>query len=203
MLEKESIMVIRCQLKITWLGITLRHHSASLVMPNSYPRDGMFNPHLTIIKYSYILVLWDQWAHSRLFQIWAPSWQNQQCGCAPSEDSDQPGHPPSLIRVFAVRMKKGWVLCCPMSAKRRLWTVILLVLSWGGPYKIPLKGLLEDVSPFAFTLFCRVDYPILINWTSLFQILGASGVLFHFYIIFIEIHVDPDQTPRSGSTLFA
>ena len=23
--------------------------------------------------------------------------------CAASEDSDQPGHPPSLIRVFAVR----------------------------------------------------------------------------------------------------
>ena len=23
--------------------------------------------------------------------------------CAPSEDSDRPGHPPSLIRVFAVR----------------------------------------------------------------------------------------------------
>ena len=29
---------------------------------------------------------------------------------APSEDSDQPGHPPSLIRVFAVCMKKAWVL---------------------------------------------------------------------------------------------
>ena len=28
--------------------------------------------------------------------------------CAPSEDSDQPGHPPSLTRVFAVRMKKPW-----------------------------------------------------------------------------------------------
>ena len=26
-----------------------------------------------------------------------------KCGYAPSEDSDQPGHPPSLIRVFAVR----------------------------------------------------------------------------------------------------
>ena len=25
---------------------------------------------------------------------WATTWQNQQCGCAPSEDSDQPGHPP-------------------------------------------------------------------------------------------------------------
>ena len=31
---------------------------------------------------------------------------------APSEDEDldQPGHPPSLIRVFAVRMKKVWPL---------------------------------------------------------------------------------------------
>ena len=33
--------------------------------------------------------------------IWATSWQNQQSGCAPGEDSDQPEHPPSLIRVFA------------------------------------------------------------------------------------------------------
>ena len=30
---------------------------------------------------------------------WAASGQNQQCGCAPSEDSDQPGLLPSLIRV--------------------------------------------------------------------------------------------------------
>ena len=36
--------------------------------------------------------------------------------CARSEDSDQPGHPPSLIRVFAVRMKKAWVLSYPLSA---------------------------------------------------------------------------------------
>ena len=40
---------------------------------------------------------------SPVFTYWAASWQNQQNGCAPSEDSDQPGHPPSLIRVFAVR----------------------------------------------------------------------------------------------------
>ena len=42
--------------------------------------------------------------------------------CAPTEDSDQPGHPPSLIRVFAVRMKKAWVLSYPLSAQRRLWS---------------------------------------------------------------------------------
>ena len=40
--------------------------------------------------------------------------------CAPSEDSDQPGHLPSLISVFAFRMKKAWVLSYPLSAKRRL-----------------------------------------------------------------------------------
>ena len=37
--------------------------------------------------------------------------------CAPSEDSDQTGHPPSLIRVLAVRMKKAWVLSYPLSAQ--------------------------------------------------------------------------------------
>ena len=39
---------------------------------------------------------------------------------APSENYDQPGHPPSLIRVFAVRMKKHWVLSYPLSALQRL-----------------------------------------------------------------------------------
>ena len=33
--------------------------------------------------------------------IWAATWQNQQSDCAPSEDSDQPGHPSSRIRVVS------------------------------------------------------------------------------------------------------
>ena len=52
--------------------------------------------------------------------IWATSWQNQRNDSATSEDSDQPGHPSSLIRVFAVHMKKAWVLSYPLSAQRRL-----------------------------------------------------------------------------------
>ena len=43
-------------------------------------------------------------------------------GFAPSEDSDQPVHPSSLIRVFAIRMKKVWVLSYPLKAQRRLWS---------------------------------------------------------------------------------
>ena len=63
---------------------------------------------------------------------WATTWQNQQSDCAPSEDSDQPGHPPSLIRVFAVRMKKTWVFSYPFSAQRRLWSdwADLICLRW-------------------------------------------------------------------------
>ena len=48
------------------------------------------------------------------------TWQNRQSECALSEDSDQPGHPPSLIRVFVVHMKNAWVLSYPLSAHRRL-----------------------------------------------------------------------------------
>ena len=58
--------------------------------------------------------------------------------CAPSEDSDQPGYPASLIRVFAVHMKNHWFLNYPLSAQRRFWLdwadahAILLAFSCGG-----------------------------------------------------------------------
>ena len=42
--------------------------------------------------------------------------------CAPSENSDQPEHPPSLIRVFAVPVKKAWVLGYPLRTQQRLWS---------------------------------------------------------------------------------
>ena len=39
------------------LGITVRHHSASLVMTISDPRDGFFYPHHTPMKDTYYLSL--------------------------------------------------------------------------------------------------------------------------------------------------
>ena len=81
---------------------------------------------LGIDQYPQIVRLPSEWFFrqhkTKRKKIWAATRQNQQCGCAPSEDSDQPGHPPSLIRVFAVRMKKAWVLSYPLSAQRRLWS---------------------------------------------------------------------------------
>ena len=55
-------------------------------------------------------------------KIWATSWQNQQSECAPSLDSDQPGHPPSLIRVFAVRSVGSLGSKLFSCGQRRLWS---------------------------------------------------------------------------------
>ena len=85
-------------------------------------------------KDSYVVICWER-AHLLVFRlccftlcrpgclcsldIWAASWQNKQNDCTPSEDSE---HPPSPIRVFAVRMKKASVLSYPSSAQQRLWS---------------------------------------------------------------------------------
>ena len=55
--------------------------------------------------------------------------------CAPSEDSDQPRHPPSLIRVFTVHMKKPWFLSYLLSTQRRFlsdWADAQLICVFAG-----------------------------------------------------------------------
>ena len=61
--------------------------------------------------------------------------KTNKVACVPSKDSDQPGHPPSLIRVIVVRMKKAWVLSYPLSASEdsdqsewmpMLWLILCL-----------------------------------------------------------------------------
>ena len=80
--------------------------------------------------------------YTSCFQTNVPNKTNKMT-CAPSEDSNQPGHPPSLIRGFAVRMKKHWAHSEDSDQTGQMprlsWvfagrTVILLVLSWGGSY---------------------------------------------------------------------
>ena len=106
-----------------------------------------------------LVVLWLKWhqqtverripayALSSLNANEPPHYKTNKMACAPIENSDQPGHPHSLHRVFAVGMKKAWVLSYPLSAQRRLnrlggclgWSksslgahATLLVLSRGG-----------------------------------------------------------------------
>ena len=64
--------------------------------------------------------IWIKKSANYTYHNWATSRQKQPCGCAPNEDSDPPGHLPSLIRVFAVRMKILWVLSYPLSTQQTL-----------------------------------------------------------------------------------
>ena len=52
----------------------------------------------------------------------------KQSDCAPSEDSDRLGHPPSLIRVFAVRSTGSWGHKLSSCGQRRLWSDAQAVL---------------------------------------------------------------------------
>ena len=92
--------------------------------------------------------------------------------CAPSEDSDQPGHPPSLIRVFAVRMKKAWIVSYPLSAQRRLWSDWAdaqadLSLRWA---HMPLCWFCHEVAQLLLSLLFPVgggsDYKWLVHCTG-------------------------------------
>ena len=56
-----------------------------------------------------------------------PHDKTNKMACAPSEDSDQPGHSPCLIWVFTVRLKKARVLSYPLSD----WAD---ALSWGSSF---------------------------------------------------------------------
>ena len=48
--------------------------------------------------------------------------KSNKMACAPSEDSDQPGHPPSLIRVFAVHSMDSWGPNVSSCGQRRRWS---------------------------------------------------------------------------------
>ena len=107
-------------------------------------------------------VRWSNYSHSSTkgqgHRYNCKSWHLSLCTrkqttwCEHSEDSDQPRHLPSLNRVFAVCMKKAWVLSYPLGAQWRLirlggcpgWSesslgahVILLVLWCGGSFHFP------------------------------------------------------------------
>ena len=78
-------------------------------------------------------------AQRRLRSAWVSAQSDQSLHCALSEDSDQPGYPPSLIRVFTVRSKGSQGPKLSFCGQRRLadaqaelshrWAHRLLVLS--------------------------------------------------------------------------
>ena len=131
---------------ISWLNITDILHVYRIFTGNGYHWKGMYVESMqkalcrglkTKAKHFPDVRFWRQltiqnWKtaryvsniHSRTIDtyIWVMTWQNQQYECAQSEDSDQPGHPPSLIRVFAFRSMGSWGSKLSSCVQRRLWS---------------------------------------------------------------------------------
>ena len=121
---------------------------------------------------------------------WIVAWQNQQNECAPTEDSDQPGHPPSLFKVFAVRMKNSWVLRYPLNAQRRLWSDWAdaqadLSLHWAHTQFVGFvvsrliyilcSFTCHHMLPWSYSLSLHFFHPI--PWTSYWEVLNGITVL--------------------------
>ena len=71
---------------------------------------GQFTLNFVILYSLYVI-------HS--MSIWAASWQIQKNDCAPSENSDQPGHPPNLIRALRYAHTIWVFSLCPFEASRQ------------------------------------------------------------------------------------
>ena len=67
-----------------------------------------------------VVHLFSKYRSEEAISIEPPRDKTNKVACVPSEDSAQPWHPPSLIEVFTVHMKKAQVLSYPLSAQRRL-----------------------------------------------------------------------------------
>ena len=100
--------------------------------------------------------------------------------CAPSENSDQPGHPPSLIRVFAVRSKDSQGPKASSSGQRRLWSDWAaaqadLSLCWAHMsfcwfrYAVALIVLLWYLSTVSFYVFTGMSKRLQIKLGASFQ----------------------------------
>ena len=76
--------------------------------------DEMYNVSISYADY------FKHWYRNFIFE--RAHEKSNKMACTPSEDSDQPRNPPSLITVFAVRMKKSLCLKHTLSAQRRVWS---------------------------------------------------------------------------------
>ena len=132
--------------------------------------------------YILYMLLWNEPPHDK----------TNNCGCAHSEDSDQLGHPPSLIRVFAVRMKKAWSLApieltakmlirlggCPVWSESSLGAHSLCWFCHEAAQMFWLQWSKWDVYYVNLHCFCHVYAPEIKNATNV-DSKSRENITFH------------------------
>ena len=95
--------------------------STFLLQRNSREVDArkQLSAHSRVLPHNNIMPKAPETIH-RQDRIEPPHDKTNKMSVRPAKTQISLGYPPSLIRVFVVRMKKAWVLSYPLSAKRRL-----------------------------------------------------------------------------------
>ena len=108
-----------------------------------------------------------------LFIIWVATWQNQQSDCAPSEDSDQPGHPPSLrTQAFFMRTAKTLIRLggCPGWSSLGAQPFYCFVMSWliylKLVYRLALSPVYSYLSCGTFIDISHISVPAQLSWSN-------------------------------------
>ena len=124
---------------------------------------------------------------SEIRAIWAASWQNQQNDLCTSEDSDQPVHLPSLIRVFAVCSLGSWGHNVSSCGQRRLWS------DWAGAQadlesSLGAQAILLILSCscrvfVCYALLCVIFLFLLVSWV------GCGLWLWYSLDVFIPLYL--------------
>ena len=117
------LLVVRLFTNVPYKTTSTNHVLLVVRLFTNVPYKTTSTNHVLLVWSSAPPAFWKTLISFCHFLIWANAWQNQQKWCAPSKDINRPGYLPSLIRVFAVRMKKPWVLSYLLSAQRRLGSV--------------------------------------------------------------------------------
>ena len=118
------------QMKISWFGG--RQMIRRLILRCSFISIGqtllsywllLFNRLLNLLSISYLLAVFKcKYKQSNQSFKWTMTCQNRQNVFAPSKDSDQPGHPPRLIRDFTVRWVSNYGTKLSSYEQQRLWS---------------------------------------------------------------------------------
>ena len=100
---------------------TIENHRANHAISGVWFGNNAYTRLITLMQIRYNAIRNGFWSGFKM-KIEPRHDNTNKMICVPSEDWKQPGHPPSLIRVSAVRLKQNWVLSYPLSAQRRLWS---------------------------------------------------------------------------------
>ena len=92
-----------------------------------------------------------------------PHDKTNKMACAPSEDADQPGHPPSLIRVFAVRSMGNWgpnVSSCRQRRPHQTGRMLRLIWVFAGRtchfVGFVMRRLISEVNKTTWKIYLRL-----------------------------------------------